>query len=575
MPAFVKVDVGIGVFSAAQAENKRNESTIPMVNPGGESTMLGHWRIVLRQAEEAARAGRFEEAHALANRPDVADHHHAIVFRGRLALDLVARATRRGSVDDVAGAVEDLDLAARIGAPPDSLASARLALADRGAEEVRADLDLGEPVRALERIEQLAHHKITGPALRRSREIAEAWRDGLAEGRRGEFGRAQEQLDRAERLAGGTGAISSQQAVAAAKTELENRQKVVAPKVEGLYVALSAGKWPDVLSTAEAVLAHVPEHPAARQARSRAWQQIAAIGPAVAAQWPHRGGRASQTGAAAGLGPAVACSTEPVGSGSSAVEGIVWLNSTANPDLNLAPAVASGPSGAALAGHPSPRPSMPARRPASSRPLARVETAGPNGRFLLWVDAVGGYLVCLDDRIVLGRAGSDSHADIPLMGDLSRNHATLLRHGDGYLLQAHHASFINGKPVVKESVLRDGDVIRLGATVELEFRQPSPVSATARLAIVSRHRLPLAVDGVLLMADTCIVGEAPQAHISAPMLKKPVVLYRQAGSLWCRADGAFDVDGRTCASRAALTLQSSVLGEGFSFSLEPVGSQSV
>ena len=33
-----------------------------MVNPGGESTMLGHWRIVLRQAEEAARAGRYQEA---------------------------------------------------------------------------------------------------------------------------------------------------------------------------------------------------------------------------------------------------------------------------------------------------------------------------------------------------------------------------------------------------------------------------------------------------------------------------------------------------------------------------------
>jgi len=111
--------------------------------------------------------------------------------------------------------------------------------------------------------------------------------------------------------------------------------------------------------------------------------------------------------------------------------------------------------------------------------------------------------------------------------------------------------------------------------VELEFRQPSPVSATARLIIVSRHRLPLAVDGVLLMAETCIVGGGTQAHIAAPMLAKPVVLYRQAGSLWCRADGAFEVDGRTCASRAPLTLQSSVLGEGFSFSLEPLGNQSV
>jgi hypothetical protein len=181
----------------------------------------------------------------------------------------------------------------------------------------------------------------------------------------------------------------------------------------------------------------------------------------------------------------------------------------------------------------------------------------------------------MDDRIVLGRAGPDSHADIPLMGDLSRDHATLLRNGEGYLLQAHQASFVNGKPVVDQVVLHDSDVIRLGSTVELEFRQPSPVSATARLSIVSRHRLPLAVDGVLLMAETCIVGDAAQAHIPAPALLEPIVLYRQAGALWCRAAGAFDVDGRTCAARAPLTLHSSVLGDGFSFSLEPLGNQTV
>ncbi len=179
-----------------------------MVNPGGKSTMLGHWRIVLRQAEEAARAGRFEEAYALASRPDVTDHHHSVQFRSRLALDLIARATRRGAVDDLAGAIEDLDLGERIGAAPDSLAAARLNLADRVADEVRADLDAGEPARALERIEELARHKVSGPSLRRTREIAEAWQSALAEGRRGEFGRAQEQLERAERLAAGAGAAA-------------------------------------------------------------------------------------------------------------------------------------------------------------------------------------------------------------------------------------------------------------------------------------------------------------------------------------------------------------------------------
>jgi hypothetical protein len=536
-----------------------------MVNPGSESTMLGQWRIVLRQAEEAARVGRFEEAYTLANRPDVADHHHSVQFRGRLALDLIARATRRGVVDDLAGAIEDLDLAERIGAPPDSLAAARLSLADRVAEEVRVDLDAGEPARTLERIEDLARHKISGPALRRIREIAEAWQSALAQGRRGEFGWAQEQFDRAERLAAGAGAIAVQQAIASAKTELETRQAATAPKVEALYEALSHGKWPQILSTAEGVLASVPDHPAARQARSRAWQQIAAISPGAAAHWPHRAARAVHVPPSEQ--PAIPAQ-EPVAAAEA--EGIVWLNALAKGEPGAVP-YEPGPSGNAAPGLSPTRPA----RPVPARPLARVEAAGPKGRFLLWVDAVGGFLVCLDDRIVLGRAGADSHADIPLMGDLSRNHATLLRNGDGYLLQAHHASFINGKPVVDQAVLHDGDVIRLGSTVELEFRQPSPVSATARLSIVSRHRLPLAVDSVLLMAETCIVGEAPQSHVPAPTLKNPVVLYRQAGALWCRAVGAFDVDGRTCASRAPLTLQSSVLGDGFSFSLEPLGNQTV
>ena len=197
------------------------ESEIPMANPGGESTMLGHWRIVLRQAEEAARAGRYDEALALASRSDIADHHQAVQFRGRLGLDLIARASRRGAADDLAGAIDDLYLAERIGAPPDSLAAARLSLADRVADEIRANLDAGEPARALERIEELARHKVSGPALRRYREVAEAWHTAAAEARRGEFGHAHEHLDRAERLAAGAGIIAAQNAVAAARHDLE------------------------------------------------------------------------------------------------------------------------------------------------------------------------------------------------------------------------------------------------------------------------------------------------------------------------------------------------------------------
>lgn len=482
---------------------------IPMVNPGGESTMLGHWRIVLRRAEEAARSGRFEEAAALANQPGVADHYQLVQFRNRLGPDLISRADRRAEADDLRGAIDDLTTAERLGAPPDQLAEARLSLADRFAPEVRKDLERGEPARALTLLDELSRRKIGGPALRDFRDLAEAWRDAAAESLRGEFGRARELLDRADRLA--VGAV--RKAVAADRADLEARQKSAAPKVEALYAALSAGDWPRTLAAAEALLALVPEHPAARRARAEAWRGIAAVDPTSSSKWSPR--------------------------------------SPASDRVEVEPKADA--------------------LDESARPLAEARAAGPRGRFLLWLDDVGGYLVCLDDRVVLGGADAEGAADVPLMGDLASDHAALVREGGGYRLDPRRPTFLNGKGVTEPVSLRHGDVIRLGRTVELEFQQPSPISASAKLRIVSRHRLPMAVDAVLLMAETCIIGPGRQALVRTSSLNDPIVLYRQGGALWCRSRRDFEVDGRPGASRAPLTFASSVQGDDFSFGLEALG----
>ncbi|MFO0889196.1 MAG: hypothetical protein U0790_08655 [Isosphaeraceae bacterium] len=154
------------------------------------------------------------------------------------------------------------------------------------------------------------------------------------------------------------------------------------------------------------------------------------------------------------------------------------------------------------------------------------------------------------------------------MGDLSP-----VRHPDPQRrarAPGHHPSFINGKPVADRTVLYDEDVVRLVDRVR--FPASQPVGATAQLAIVGRYRLPLAIDGDAPRWPRPVVGTG-QAHIPAASLKDPVVLYRQGNALWCRA-GSFDVDGRACAGRSA-ALQSSVLGDGFSFSLEPLGEHPV
>jgi hypothetical protein len=415
-------------------------------------------------------------------------------------------------------------MAERFGAAPDLVAKTRLKLAESVVAEVRAILEAGDPVRALERIDSLARQAISGPNLRRLRESADAWKAALEDLRRGEFGLAREGFDRAERLAGS----ESKAALDASRRDLERRRSEAHPRIERLYKALESGHWGEALAAADEVLEFVPDHPAAKQSRTRAWQQIGGTSPS-----------AKITQKPSSVHMANLASPQPA-----AVEpGIVFLSESRRPS---------------------------ARVPAAD--VAERPRSALTGRVLLWVDAVGGFLVCFDDELLLGRDGAGSRADIPLLGDLSRNHADIARTGEGYVLRAHQPTFVNGR-AAGSAALRSGDVVRLGSSVDLEFRQPSPVSTTARLELLSRHRLPLSVGGVILMGETCIMGRSAQAHITAPDLDRPVVLYRQGATLWCKADGPFEVDGRLCEGRASLTLQSSVRGKNFSFSLEPLDAQ--
>jgi hypothetical protein len=195
----------------------------------------------------------------------------------------------------------------------------------------------------------------------------------------------------------------------------------------------------------------------------------------------------------------------------------------------------------------------------------------PGERFLLWVDGAGGYLVCLGNQVQLGQAAPDGEADIPLLADVSRNHASLRRDSEGYVLEAVRPVQVNGV-LADRALLQPGDRLTLGNSCQVQFLQPVPVSASARLDLVSGHRLPLAVDGVLLMADTLVLGPGPQAHVIVPDLEKPVVLYRNKDGLGVRCPGECTVDGRPCRERGVLGETSRVRGEDFAFAVEPIGS---
>jgi len=198
----------------------------------------------------------------------------------------------------------------------------------------------------------------------------------------------------------------------------------------------------------------------------------------------------------------------------------------------------------------------------------RAALDGLPARFWLWIDGVGGYLVCLGSRLTFGQALPDARVDVPLMADVSRLHATVGRDGEGYVLEAVRPIQVNGNTVTR-SPLQSGDRFTLGPNCQFLFRLPVAGSSTARVDLKSGHRLPAAVEGVLLMSETLVIGPTEQAHVTAPELKQPVILFRHKDGLGVRYKGELRVNGQVSAGRAFLPPVATVVGDEISFAIEP------
>jgi hypothetical protein len=172
--------------------------------------------------------------------------------------------------------------------------------------------------------------------------------------------------------------------------------------------------------------------------------------------------------------------------------------------------------------------------------------------------------------VSFGQATPEACLDIPLYADVSRLHGYLTRDQEGYMLEAVRPMTVNGEKVEK-ALLREGDRVTMGQSCQLQFHQPVAVSGTATLQLTSGHRLGLSVDGVILMAENIVLGPAPDAHVVVPDLLSPVVIFRRKDGLSVRAEGEYTVDGQHCRDRVALNGNSTVTGNDFRFTLEPLG----
>jgi hypothetical protein len=450
------------------------------------ANMLGFAWLTLRQAQEALKSGRLEEAHRLLCQPCIQGHKRSWDLLVQVAQGFVQRGERHLQHDDLLAAWNDLVAAEQVASRDGSTAGLRQKLTRRGLAQVRALLEAGEPGRASELIAQFRNRSVQQADLALLEEAAKNWLLAREQAGRGEFAQALQTMDRVRRL------LSERiEVVEGFIKGLEKRHLSFAALLMQLHEAADQKDWRQVVRLSEQVLALAPQHLEARKARARAWRVL---------------------------------EPETVASASRREE---------TPEREAAP-------------------------------------AGNDPRFLLWIDGVGGYLVCLGNRITIGQATPDAYVDVPLYADVSRLHAVLTRDAEGYLLEATRPLLVNGRPADK-ALLQSGDRINLGGSCQITFRQPAAVSASARLELTSGHRLLLTVDGVLLMADTLVLGPGSQAHVAMPDLQQPVVLYRHREAMGVRYQGNLCVDGQRCQERAELRPTSTVTGDDFAFAIEPVG----
>ena len=212
---------------------------------------------------------------------------------------------------------------------------------------------------------------------------------------------------------------------------------------------------------------------------------------------------------------------------------------------------------------------------------ATKEAQATTDRYVAWIDGVGAWLILTGSSISLGRvngnvsplvktSSTEQEADVALVANLSRDHASIQRVDENYVLKPKSSVQILGRPISYDTVLPDSCELTLGSSVRLSFSIPTPLSATSKLTFESEHRPRTSVDGVILMAETCLLGPSASDHILCPNWSQPVVLVQSANGIIAKSKQELQIDGRKARASEVVSNGQVVSGEDFRFRLEPL-----
>ncbi|WP_171472235.1 hypothetical protein [Frigoriglobus tundricola] len=222
--------------------------------------------LALRQAQEAVSAGRPDDAHRLLEPLLTEGHRRAYRMAREVVKAYTARARQALDAHNPDAAWRDLLAAEALNTGEKSVADLRQVLSRLALVQVRAMLESGRPIDAIDQISRSRERGVRHPELEQLEGAAQDWAQAAELADRGEFLRAAAELDRVEPKL-----PSPRTGLDRYRAEVAGRHARFSEAVARLYDAAEAKRWREAMDTAAEVLAVAPDHREAKAIRGKAW----------------------------------------------------------------------------------------------------------------------------------------------------------------------------------------------------------------------------------------------------------------------------------------------------------------
>ncbi len=214
--------------------------------------------------------------------------------------------------------------------------------------------------------------------------------------------------------------------------------------------------------------------------------------------------------------------------------------------------------------------------PTPAQKKAQALAATPSTRHLLWIDGVGTYLLLSTDTVSIGRSGSSMRADLPVPTEIEGFHAEIRRiDEDFFITPAQGQVIIDGKSIERK-LLEDGDKVELTSRCGFRFYLPTQRTPTAVLKMRKNLRVEGHAQDIILMGGLVILGAGVPGstgngcHICVPHEGKPIVLSRKNGHYRLKAPIEIEVDGEGAGLDAEVPVGAHVKIGELTFTITPV-----